>query len=66
MHCNFLKQLQTVVFNQIDKRKYLHLLGTISRGGLIHILCSSEYLGQQDVDAGLSKNKRQCVFTVLK
>ncbi len=38
------------------------LLGTIFSDGLLHIWCSSEYLGQQDSVGyvGLSQNKLQC------
>ncbi len=31
----------------------MHLLGTIFSGGLIHIWCSSEYLGQQNGVCGI-------------
>ncbi len=32
----------------------MNLLGTIFSGGLRHILCSSEYLQQQEGDCGIN------------
>jgi len=44
----------------------VHLMGTIFSGGLIHIWCSPEYLGQQISAVVLSQNKLQCVSVVIK
>ncbi len=57
---NFLKQLVIVVFikSYADRRKFVvhllvHLLGTVFSGGLMHIWCASEFLGQQDGACGI-------------
>ncbi len=44
----------------------VHLLWTIFSGGLVHIWCFSEYLGQQDGVCGIeSKYTTQCVFMAM-
>lgn len=47
MLINFLKQLGTVVLSKCNEL-ILHLLGTIFGCGLIHFLCSEDYLLPQD------------------
>ncbi len=51
----FLKQLLTVVLS-IKQEEIVHLLGTISSSGWIHIWCCSEYLGQQVGVCGTENN----------
>lgn len=42
------RHLRFFLANVAQKEKRLNLLGTTFSGGLIHVLCSSEYFWQQD------------------
>ncbi len=45
----------------LEQGDIVHLLRITFSGGLIHIWCSSEFLGQQDGVCGIESNKLQCV-----